>query len=156
MVASLDEDGCRQRFAGAQVAVLGTVHPERGVDLVPVVFAVVGDELHVPVDVVKPKASTRLQRLANIAADPRVSLLVDHRSDDWDELWWVRAKLQREEVQHLPETLQVRKDLDDARRRIDEAATEDEVRDIVAAINTRIRWVNSHAVTGPPSTTMPE
>jgi PPOX class probable F420-dependent enzyme len=39
----------------------------------------------------KPKTTTRLQRLDNIRAHPRASLLVDHYEEDWDELWWVRA-----------------------------------------------------------------
>jgi PPOX class probable F420-dependent enzyme len=33
----------------------------------------------------------RLQRLANIAATGRVSLLADLYDDDWTRLWWVRA-----------------------------------------------------------------
>ena len=32
-----------------------------------------------------------MRRLANIAANPRVSLLVDHYDADWTQLWWVRA-----------------------------------------------------------------
>ena len=72
-----------------------------------------------------------------------------------DELWWVRAKLKREEVQYLPATLQVRRDLDVARERIAVAPTEREVRRIAGEINERIRWVNSRAVSGPPSTLMP-
>jgi PPOX class probable F420-dependent enzyme len=39
----------------------------------------------------KPKRSTSLRRLANIAANPRVAVLVDHYEDDWNALWWVRA-----------------------------------------------------------------
>lgn len=39
----------------------------------------------------KPKTGRRLRRLENIAADPRVSILFEHRSGDWRELWWVRA-----------------------------------------------------------------
>jgi PPOX class probable F420-dependent enzyme len=73
--------------------VLGTVDPRRGVHLVPVVFALVGDRLAVPIDDVKPKRSTRLRRLMNLEGDPRASLLADGRSDDWDALWWVRADL---------------------------------------------------------------
>jgi PPOX class probable F420-dependent enzyme len=38
----------------------------------------------------KPKTTTQLQRLRNIVADPRVSLLVDHYVEHWRELWWVR------------------------------------------------------------------
>jgi len=71
--------------------VLGTLHPERGVDLVPAVFAVDGDLVWIPIDAVKPKASARLQRLANIERDPRVTLLTERYDDDWSQLWWVRA-----------------------------------------------------------------
>jgi PPOX class probable F420-dependent enzyme len=39
----------------------------------------------------KPKRTLQLQRLANIRAEPRVSVLADHYEDDWSELWWVRA-----------------------------------------------------------------
>jgi PPOX class probable F420-dependent enzyme len=39
----------------------------------------------------KPKSTTALQRLANIAAHPAASLLVDHYEDDWKRLWWVRV-----------------------------------------------------------------
>jgi PPOX class probable F420-dependent enzyme len=80
-----------RRLGEARHGVLGTLHPERGPDLVPVVFALDGDRLFVPVDRVKAKRTTRLRRLANIEHDPRCSLLVEHWSEDWSELWWVRA-----------------------------------------------------------------
>jgi PPOX class probable F420-dependent enzyme len=39
----------------------------------------------------KPKTTERLQRLANIERDPRVTVLIDHYDDaDWGSLWWVR------------------------------------------------------------------
>ena len=48
----------------------------------------------VPVDLVKPKASLRLQRERNLEADPRATLLVEHWDPgDWSQLWWVRAEL---------------------------------------------------------------
>jgi PPOX class probable F420-dependent enzyme len=75
----------------ADHGVLATVHAERGVDAIPVVFVVDGDRVLLPVDTVKAKATTRLQRLANLASDPRCVLLVDHYEDDWSKLWWVRA-----------------------------------------------------------------
>lgn len=77
----------------ALFGVLGTVDPDRGTHLVPVVFAVSGDELVVPIDAVKPKETRQLRRISNLRSDGRSSLLVDHRSDDWTELWWVRADL---------------------------------------------------------------
>jgi PPOX class probable F420-dependent enzyme len=39
----------------------------------------------------KPKRTTALRRLANIEANPQVSVLVDHYESDWAALWWVRA-----------------------------------------------------------------
>ena len=38
----------------------------------------------------KPKRSMALRRLANVAANPQVAILVDHYEDDWSRLWWVR------------------------------------------------------------------
>lgn len=80
-----------ERVTAAKHGVLGTVHAERGVDLVPVVYAVDDDHtIFIPIDTVKAKTSTRLQRLENIRSDPRVTLLVDAYDADWSRLWWVR------------------------------------------------------------------
>jgi PPOX class probable F420-dependent enzyme len=83
-------DEPQARFEAARVARLATVTPEGAPHLVPVVFALDGDVIWTAVDG-KPKATRALQRLANIASNPRVSLLADHYSDDWSQLWWVRA-----------------------------------------------------------------
>jgi PPOX class probable F420-dependent enzyme len=80
----------RERFAAARVARLATVDATGAPHLVPLVFALVGDVIHSAVDA-KPKRHTALRRLANIAHEPRVSVLADHYDDDWDRLWWVRA-----------------------------------------------------------------
>jgi PPOX class probable F420-dependent enzyme len=50
-----------------------------------------GRDVLVPVDTIKPKRTTELQRVRNLGADPRCTLLVEHYSDDWAELWWVRV-----------------------------------------------------------------
>lgn len=85
-------EACWARVAAYEHAVLGTVHPVRGVDLVPVVYALTPDRrIIVPIDTVKPKASTRLQRRVNIERDPRCSVLVDAYDADWSKLWWVRV-----------------------------------------------------------------
>jgi PPOX class probable F420-dependent enzyme len=91
----LTDGEARARLAAHDHGVLCTVHPERGVDAVPVVY-VVGEDgvVGVPVDRVKPKSSSRLQRERNLEADPRATLLVEHWDrDDWSRLWWVRAEL---------------------------------------------------------------
>ena len=94
----LAESEARARLAAHDHAILCTVHAERGVDAVPVVFAVDDDGyVGVPVDLVKPKASLRLQRERNLEADPRATLLIEHWDrDDWSQLWWVRAELRRQ------------------------------------------------------------
>ena len=80
----------RERLAAARVAHLATVTPDGAPHLVPIVFAVVEDVIYSAVDA-KPKRHRNLRRLANIAHEPRVTLLVDHYEDDWTRLWWVRA-----------------------------------------------------------------
>lgn len=72
-----------------------------------------------------------------------------------DELWWVRDKLRREGVSFLPPTLALRKDVEDAREAIATCGSEVQVRGIVEQINERIRTVNRHGTTGPPSNLMP-
>jgi PPOX class probable F420-dependent enzyme len=91
----LDPDACRQRIGPSGHGVLGTVHAERGVDAVPVVFVIDDERVVIPIDTVKPKAEprsgARLQRLVNLSADDRCVLLVDRYDDDWSQLWWVRV-----------------------------------------------------------------
>jgi PPOX class probable F420-dependent enzyme len=83
-------DKARSRFALARVARLATVGADRHPHLVPVVFALTGDSIVTAVDA-KPKTTTRLRRLANVRANPRVAVLVDDYDEDWSRLWWVRA-----------------------------------------------------------------
>lgn len=91
----LTEPDALARLAAHDHGVLCTVHARRGVDAVPVVYAVDADGyVGVPVDRVKPKTATRLQRERNLEADPRATLLIEHWDrDDWTQLWWVRAEL---------------------------------------------------------------
>jgi hypothetical protein len=72
-----------------------------------------------------------------------------------DELWWVRQKLRREGVSFTPAPLAVRRELDETLDRIRRTSSELEVRALVEAINDRIRHVNSHTITGPPTTVAP-
>jgi PPOX class probable F420-dependent enzyme len=72
------------------VAQLATVRPDGAPHLVPFVFAMEDDRIYSAVDD-KPKRSPQLQRLANIAREPRVCVLADHYEEDWSRLWWVRA-----------------------------------------------------------------
>jgi PPOX class probable F420-dependent enzyme len=79
-----------QRFASAPVARLATAGSDGVPHVVPVVFALSDGIVYTAVDA-KRKTTKRLRRLANIAANPSVSLIVDHYDEDWAQLWWVRA-----------------------------------------------------------------
>jgi PPOX class probable F420-dependent enzyme len=84
-------EAARARFAHARVAHLATAGADGRPHLVPMVFVLAGDTVYHAVDH-KPKRTARLRRLANVEANPRVALLVDHYDDaDWTALWWVRA-----------------------------------------------------------------
>ena len=78
------------KFAESRVAMLATSGPDHKPHIVPVVFAVHNDTIYTAVDA-KRKSTKRLRRLANIEANPQVSILVDHYEDDWEALWWARA-----------------------------------------------------------------
>jgi len=96
----LPADEARARLAANVHGVLCTLHAERGPDPQPVVYAVDdGGHIGVPIDRVKPKRSTRLQREDNLDADPRAALLIERwDAEDWSRLWWVRAHLR-----HVPD-----------------------------------------------------
>jgi Pyridoxamine 5'-phosphate oxidase len=87
----LTPEQAKARLAAHDHGILAAV---RGVDAVPVVFAVDDDHVGVPIDTVKPKSSSRLQRERNLETDPRATLIVEHWDrEDWTRLWWVRAEL---------------------------------------------------------------
>lgn len=87
----MNSEDARARFADARVARLATADATGRPHLVPIAFAVAGETIYSAVDA-KPKRTRALRRLANVRANPAVSLLVDHwDEEDWSRLWWVRA-----------------------------------------------------------------
>ena len=86
----MDRTEALSRLESARVAHLATVRPDGSPHVVPATFALAGNFAVTMVDH-KPKSTTRLQRLANVEANGTASLLVDHFSEDWSELWWVRV-----------------------------------------------------------------
>jgi PPOX class probable F420-dependent enzyme len=97
----------RERLAAARVARLATVSAAGQPHLVPVTFAIDtntdADTVYIAIDH-KPKTTTQLKRLANIAANPLVTLLADHYDDDWTQLWWSRADGQATVLAPGPDT----------------------------------------------------
>jgi PPOX class probable F420-dependent enzyme len=87
----MDAAEARERFTSERVARLATIRSDGAPHLVPVVFAADGDLVWIAVDD-KPKRTRELKRIANVEADPRVSVLADRYDDrDWSLLWWVRG-----------------------------------------------------------------
>jgi PPOX class probable F420-dependent enzyme len=84
------EDEARRRVAAARVARLASVDRNGRPHVVPICFAVSGDQIVSVVDQ-KPKRTMDLRRLDNVRRNPDVKLVVDHYDEDWSALWWVRV-----------------------------------------------------------------
>lgn len=97
--ASVNRAEALTRAEGAKFARMATVRPDGAPHIVVVTFVLTGAEFVTAVDH-KPKSTRRLQRIRNVEVNPQVSVLIDHVSEDWTELWWVRldgrARLQNE------------------------------------------------------------
>ncbi len=74
----------------ARFGILTSVRANGRPHAVPIVYALVGDQLVTAVDQ-KPKSTRMLTRLENIRLNPAVSILVHHDAEDWSQLWWVRV-----------------------------------------------------------------
>ena len=88
--------GQRTFLEAARRAVLATIAPDGHARLVPICFVVIGDQpiLYTPIDD-KPKRNTdarALARVRDIAADPRVTVLIDRWDEDWTRLAWLRIE----------------------------------------------------------------
>jgi hypothetical protein len=95
----LDPAEALRRASAEDHAVLGTVRAGMGPDLVPATFVIEEDLVGIPIDTVKPKASTSLQRTRNLEADRHATLLIERWDRlDWARLWWVRLRLERADV----------------------------------------------------------
>jgi PPOX class probable F420-dependent enzyme len=86
----LAPEEARRRLAAARIGYLATVRADGRPHVVPIVFAVDGDDIHAIADP-KPKRGLDLLRHRNIAVNPAVSLLVDEYEESWERIWWVRA-----------------------------------------------------------------
>lgn len=67
----------------------------------------------------------------------------------YDEMWWVKEKMRREGVSHLPPSLALRKEADEEYAAALAARTEREVRQRVEALNEKLRRAVLANLTGP-------
>jgi hypothetical protein len=72
-----------------------------------------------------------------------------HDSAPYDELWWIKGKMEREGLSCLPPVLALRKEAEEALAAALEAPSERQVRRIVAEINEQIREVLAKPPPGP-------
>ena len=86
----MDRQEAKKRLGEARVGRLATADAGGIPHVVPFVFALDGNTLYWAVDE-KPKRTRQIKRLANIAANPNVEVVVDRYAERWERLWWVRA-----------------------------------------------------------------
>ena len=70
-----------------------------------------------------------------------------------DENWWVKDRLQREGISLLPPALAIKLDVERTLATIAGLTNIEEVRQTLAALNTRIRQAHWASITGPPCDT---
>jgi hypothetical protein len=75
--------------------------------------------------------------------------------EPYDELWWVKDKLKREQLSSLPPALAIRLDVEKTLALIEKLSSETEVRQAVSALNERIRKASFAVVWGPGVDVMP-
>lgn len=83
----------RRYVETARVGRLATADGEGRPHVIPICYSLVDDELYTPLDE-KPQAveATGLRRVQNIRQNPRVSVVVDHYTEQWDALGWVQLR----------------------------------------------------------------
>lgn len=83
----------RAYLEAARVGRLATADSEGNPHAVPVCFAFTDDHIVSPIDE-KPQrvGPEALRRVQDIRENPRVTLVVDHYTEDWSRLGWVQVR----------------------------------------------------------------
>ncbi|WP_049578796.1 DUF1992 domain-containing protein [Streptomyces sp. SBT349] len=68
----------------------------------------------------------------------------------YDDLWWVRGKMESEQLSYLPPSLALRKEAEDAVAAAGRARSEERVRKIIEDVNVKIRAAIRRPPEGPP------
>jgi len=97
LALKLSEGSIKQFLDSWPVARLATLNRDGRPHQVPVVFVHHDGRLWSPVDG-KPKRAGELARVENAMAHPHASLLLDHYTDDWSQLWWLRIDVELQVV----------------------------------------------------------
>ncbi|MGW5938565.1 DnaJ family domain-containing protein [Streptomyces celluloflavus] len=73
----------------------------------------------------------------------------------YDELWWVKEKMSRENLSYLPPTLALSKEAEDALEAASRAPSEAALRRILTTVNDKIRAAHRVPLEGPPRPLVP-
>jgi len=74
--------------------------------------------------------------------------------DPPDEMWWVKAKMRREDLSFVPDAIAIRRELEALVAALP-AMPEAKARDLLVALDARIRKMNATVTSGPPTTVAP-
>ena len=94
--------GVERRFVESmRVARLATADANGIPHVVPICYALIGDDLYVTIDE-KPKHPDvrAMKRLRNIEANPAVAVVVDRYDEDWSRLAWVMLRGRADVLDH--------------------------------------------------------
>jgi hypothetical protein len=72
-----------------------------------------------------------------------------------DDLWWLRKKLREEEVEVLPPSLMLRREVEQLLARTQAAPSEQQAGKLIDQANTKIRRANRLGIAGPPHNLSP-
>src|SRR2546428_12524741 len=76
-------------------------------------------------------------------------------NEPYDEFWWVKRKLRREQLSFVPDAIAIRREAEAVLEALREVPTEYEARALLAELNERIARTNSETISGPPTTLAP-
>jgi PPOX class probable F420-dependent enzyme len=85
------EPSVREFVARQRIGHLATSDAQAMPHVVPVCFAEHDGVVYIVIDE-KPKTTTYLRRLRNIASNPQAALVLDYYSEDWSRLGWVMLR----------------------------------------------------------------
>jgi hypothetical protein len=74
--------------------------------------------------------------------------------DPPDEMWWVKAKLRREDLSFVPDAIAIRRELEALLAALP-GMPEGKARELLVALDARIRKMNATVTSGPPTTVAP-
>ncbi|MEU3713243.1 DUF1992 domain-containing protein [Streptomyces catenulae] len=90
------------------------------------------------------------QERGDFAGLPGVGKPLPGLDRPYDELWWVKEKMAREDLSFLPPSLALRKEAEEAAQAAADAPSEAALRRVLTAVNEKIRAALRVPPDGPP------